>query len=165
MRDLRGDARRIVLVVAGSLALGAAACGGAAKTVAPGYPAVEGSGASFDLTVDGVKRQDGGGNGAYLVDNAVVAKRHYQISGTDTIVTVPSLAVGTYSLPPPNDNISVIYNKGAFYSASTTLNIQIVGNEGGYLWGSFDGLFSDAFAPSAGQTELAITAKFAARVN
>jgi hypothetical protein len=99
------------------------------------------------------------------VDDAVAAKRHYQISAPDTIVTVPLLVAGIYSLPPPNDNISVIYHKGAFYSAQTTLNIQIVGNENGYVWGSFDGMFSDAFAPSSGQTEFAITAKFAAKVN
>src|SRR5580765_5413206 len=122
MDDMREGARRVVLVVAAGLALAAGACGAASKTVAAGYPAVEGSGANFDLTVDGIKRTDSGGNGAFLVDDAVAAKRYYQIAATDTIVAVPSLAVGTYSLPPPNDNISVIYHNGAFYSAGTTLN-------------------------------------------
>jgi hypothetical protein len=165
MHDMRRRVSRASVVIAAALALPAAACGGGAKTVAAGYPAVEGSGANFELMVDGTSRTDGGGNGAYLVDDIVAAKRHFQISGTDTIVTVPSLAVGTYSLPPPNDNIGVVYNKGAFYSARTTLNIQIVGNQNGYVWGSFDGMFSDAFAPSSGQTEFPITARFAARVN
>ena len=84
MGDMRRRARRVVVVIAAGLALDAAACGGAAKTVAAGYPAVEGSGANFDLTVDGTKRTDGGGNGAYLMDDAVAAKRHYQIAATDT---------------------------------------------------------------------------------
>jgi hypothetical protein len=166
MGDMRRRARRVFVVIAAGLALPLAACGGGSKTVAPGFPAVDGSGANFELVVDGTNRTDSGGNGAYLVDDAVAANRHFNIAGTDTIVTVPSLTVGTFSIPPPNDNLSVIYNVGTkFYSAATTLNIQIVGNESGYVWGSFDGMFSDAFAPSAGQTEFAITGKFAAHVN
>jgi hypothetical protein len=155
--------KRTLPVIAAALILPAAACAPDSKTVAPGYPAVEGNGAAFDLVVDGTRRTDSGGNGAFLVDDALASKRYYQIDAVDTIVAVPSLAVGTYSLPPPNDNISVIYNKGAFYSADATLNIQIVGNEGGYVWGSFDGQFSDAFKP--GEPEFTITAKFAAHVN
>jgi hypothetical protein len=165
MGETRWGAKGVVLSMVLGLALGAVGCAPMSTTVAAGYPAVEGSGGNFDLIVDGTARTDSGGNGAYLVDDAVAAKRHYQISGTDTIVTVPTLTVGTYTLPPPNDNISVIYNKGAFYTAKTTLTINIVGNNGMYVWGDFNGMFSDAFASSTGQAEFAITGKFAAKMN
>ena len=139
------------------------ACGLGSSPVPDGYPAVGGSGAAFDLVVDGVARHDSGGNGAYFVDDAVVAKQHYQIAGQDTILTVPSLDYGTYSLPDANGNVGFIYDNGGFYDARTRLQISIDGRDGSYVWGSLDGLLTDSFAVTT-QPDFPVSGTFAARI-
>jgi hypothetical protein len=147
-----------------ALSLAGAACGPSVTTPAPGYPSVEGTGATFELTVDGVQRRDVGPLGAFFVDDAVVAKQHFEIAGTDMVLTVPSLNVGAHQLPDANGTVGALYDHGGFYDARAYLLINISGNDGRYVWGTMDAMMTDSFAATP-QPAFPFSGFFAAHIN
>ena len=135
----RGVGLLVTLVLLASACDGAG--GGTFTPVPVDYPTPV-NGTHYELVVNGQSEEDHGSLGAWLVDDALPSKRHYQIDGGDLIVSVPSLAVGTYTEAMPN--VSALYSRGGLYS---TLGhgcvVNIDGNQGGWLWGRLDGVFDD----------------------
>jgi hypothetical protein len=147
------------MVVQGLLGVSlAAAAGGCGTPVPAGYPEVRGPETAFDLVVDGEPGHDAGPTGALFID---VAPAHYLIPARSTIAVVPSLAVGSYVAPDPNVRMDPVL--GFSYTVNS-LRITIDGNQGGYVWGSLDGLLAKLSLGISSAPPVHVTGRFAAGI-
>jgi hypothetical protein len=160
----------------GALGFLAAACGGGedhacAFTDCPGDVPLSGSsgvvpadypapvnGGHFSLVVDGTPEEDKGGLGAWLVTDPVPSNQYYQIDGKTTIVSVPALDIGAYSMPTPNVLLTLGGGTDLYFDDSLTVSID--GNAQGYVWGRLDGVLEGTKT-----SPFTVTGKFSASIS
>ena len=108
--------------------------------------------------VDGTPEEDEGGLGAWLVTDPVPSNQYYQIDGKTTIVSVPALDIGAYSMPTPNVLLTLGGGTDLYFDDSLTVSID--GNAQGYVWGRLDGVLEGTKT-----SPFTVTGKFSASIS